>query len=234
MMFKKPFFLFFSLLFLLSSCSLFRPSPEKTYEKYIIDAPFDAIIVPGVPHDGNSWSSTMKIRVHWSNYLFKNGFTKNVIYSGSAVYSPYIEGKVMALYGEKLGIPKENIFVEDRAEHSTENAYYSYLIAKKNGFKKVALATDPFQTNNLRKMIRKYELPISLLPIVFDTLKRLDRYEPKIDAELAKKENFVALPDREGLLERLTGTLGKKIIWEEEDLKKERLKRKYNDRIVQP
>src|SRR5438067_574875 len=61
---------------------------------------FDAIIVPGVPFENGRWSQTMKSRVGWSYYLYRKGIAKNIIYSGAAVYSPYVEARIMALYGE--------------------------------------------------------------------------------------------------------------------------------------
>ncbi len=85
---------------LLSGCFLFSPSAEKTNHKYLSNAPYDAIIVPGVPYDGKHWSETMRNRVQWSIYLYKKGIAKNIIYSGSAVYTEYEEAKIMALYGE--------------------------------------------------------------------------------------------------------------------------------------
>ena len=54
------------------------------------------------------------------------GMAKNVMFSGSAVYTPYYESKIMALYAEAIGIPKERIYIETEAEHSTENIFYSY------------------------------------------------------------------------------------------------------------
>ncbi len=94
--------------FTLTGCSVIIPFPlpKKAFEKNKQVAPYDAIIVPGVPYDGEHWSATMQIRVHWSNYLYQQGYTKNIIYSGGAVYSKYYESKTMALFGEGLGIPK--------------------------------------------------------------------------------------------------------------------------------
>src|SRR3954465_15046104 len=91
-------------------------SSKKVPRKHLAAAarlkPFDAIIVPGVPFKNGNWDSVMKARVIWSWILYKDGYTKNVIYSGASVYSPYFEGKIMALYAEQLGIPKEHIFSE--------------------------------------------------------------------------------------------------------------------------
>jgi len=214
-------------LFVLTSCGIFSPNARQTVENSLQKAPYDAIIVPGVPHDGEAWSETMKMRVTWAKYLYDCGYVKNIIYSGSAVYSPYVEAQIMALYGEASGIPVENIFIDPRAEHSTENVYYGYQVAKKHGFTKVALATDPFQTNTLRSYIKKFELPVDLLPIIYDTLKLKDLSEPEIDASKAKIENFVSIKERESFRKRFRGTMGKNVEWKEEDLKKERLKRKY-------
>jgi len=216
---------------LVSGCFIFSPSAEKTNRKYLPNAPYDAVIVPGVPYDGKHWSETMRNRVQWANYLYKKGVAKNIIYSGAAVYTEYEEAKVMALYGEALGIPKEHIFLDTRAEHSTENVYYSYRIAKKEGFKKIALATDPFQLNGMRKFIKKFELPVDLLPIIKDTLLKQDLTEPTINPNSAKCGNFASIVSRQSKWQRLRGTFGQYICWKEEDLKTKHLRKKYGNRI---
>jgi len=200
-----------------SGFSLFYPSMSQTYSNGLKNAPYDVIIVPGVPYNGKSWGNIMKIRVHWSVYLYKKGIAKNIIYSGSAVYSPYYEAKVMALYGEALGVPQEHIFEETEAEHSTENLFYSYKMARDKGFTKIALATDIFQTNNLRSFIKQHDFRVGLLPIVFDTLATISRYEPQIDprSAMADTTRFIALPERESFIKRFQGTLGKHIDWSE-------------------
>ena len=128
---------------LLSSCTFSKKACLRMLEESR-KAPYDIIIVPGVPFEEGNWSWVMKGRVYWSKYLYDNGITKNIMYSGSAVYSPYVEGRIMALYAVALGIPEENVFSETLAEHSTENVYYSYKKARKLGFERIALATDQF------------------------------------------------------------------------------------------
>lgn len=210
------------LAFLMFACSFSKRKSQQYFDDAKLKAPYDAVIVPGVPHDGSSWSSVMNIRVSWANYLYKNGLTNNIIFSGGAVYTKYSEAKTMAAYGMALGIPQEHIFVDTMAEHSTENVYYSYLIAKQQGFKKIALATDPFQAKSLKGMIHKLQLPIDLLPILFDTLRQIDRYEPEVSLETAIVDTFVSIKERESFFTRLKGTAGKHIIWYEEDLPNQR------------
>ena len=207
-------------------CSSLFHSTKGTFAKGLEHQPYDVIIVPGYPYEGESWNTVIKMRVTWAKYLFDKGYTKNIIFSGGAVYSQYVESRIFKAYAVAKGVPSENIFTEENAEHSVENIYYSYRIAKDKGFKKIALATDAFQTNNTRRFIRKYDLDIQLLPVIMDTLFTLDRSEPKIDPSIALCDSFVSIKERQSLTRRLSGTFGKHIIWQEEDLKKKRFKKK--------
>lgn len=221
---------FIFLLLILTNCTVLNPvrkSPYKTYQANIINKPFDAVIVPGVPFNGK-WSEVMRLRILWSKFLFEKGYAKNIIYSGGAVHSPYVESKIMAMYAEALGLPRANIFTEEKAEHSTENVYYSYYVARQQGFKNIALATDPYQTNNLKSYISKYRLEMKVLPILFDTVWVMDKAEPKIDFQSAKVDSasFVPLKKREGFFKRISGTMGKSIQYTEEDRKRMKEKSK--------
>ncbi len=200
-----------------------RKSPYTTFQANIHNLPFDAIIVPGVPYNAANWSEVMRYRILWSKFLFEKGYTKNIIFSGAAVHSPYVESKIMALYSEALGIPKTNIFTEEKAEHSTENVYYSYYLAKKNGFNNIALATDPYQTNNLRRYMIKYNFDIKTLPIQFDSVVIMKIKEPMIDPSSAMaEESYKALKKRESFFKRLRGTMGKNIPYTDEDRQRQK------------
>ena len=109
-------------------CISSSKGPQKALTKAGKMKAFDAVIVPGIHFKNGAWDSVMKARVLWSYILYKNGYTKNIIYSGGAVYSPYKEAIIMGLYAQKLGVPKEHIFYDTNARHSTENVYYSILL----------------------------------------------------------------------------------------------------------
>jgi uncharacterized SAM-binding protein YcdF (DUF218 family) len=166
-----------------------------------------------------SWDSIMKARVLWSVFLYKRGIAKNIIYSGNAVYSPYIEGKAMALYAVALGVPSSHIYVEPQALHSTENVYFSYLLAKQNGFKTLALATDPFQASLLYRFTKKrFRSPIVPIPIVFDTIKVLNSAKPIINPEEAHVDNWKSIVETQSKKFRHRGTRGKNIPFEKRKL----------------
>jgi uncharacterized SAM-binding protein YcdF (DUF218 family) len=221
---RKPFHIYLLLAIgslSVHSCVFFGRSAGKLYSRAEKNKPYDAIIVPGVPYESSlgKWSDIMKIRVYWSYYLYQQGIAKNIIYSGGAVYTPYVESQIMALYAEALGIPKENIFTESKAEHSTENLYYSYYMGKKLGFQKMAIASDPIQSRLVRRFPKRHNLDLDFIPIVYDTLRARNLIDFPIDAEKAKVQNFISIIERESKLKRFIGTLGRNHTRVEEDPK---------------
>jgi uncharacterized SAM-binding protein YcdF (DUF218 family) len=197
----------------LNACSFSSKTQHRLFSK-IENKQFDIIVVPGNPFENGQWDRIMKGRVYWAKYLYDKGIAKNIMFSGAAVYSPYYEAKIMALYAEALGIPKEHIYTEIKAEHTTENIYYSYKLAKKLGFNSVAMASDPFQTKLLRRYIRKkINDSIPVIPFVVDTLKVIEPnlINPTIDYQQAVKKDFISLTKRENHWKRWRGTRGKNV-----------------------
>lgn len=206
--------LLLNLFSLLNSCTSTRFA-QKAYQKAIQQAPYDAIIVPGLPYDDSSnLNIVLSARMLWSKALYDRGITKNIIYSGAAVATPYIEGIAMKCIADSMGIPSNHTFAETRAEHSTENIWYGYLLAQKLGFKRIALATDPFQIKMTKGFIRKRMNNMPYIPIIFielDPAKTKMLSIPKIDPSSAYVQNFVPLAKREGFFKRFSGTRGKHI-----------------------
>jgi len=195
---------------LLTHCS-FKRYAAKSYEQAKKDKPYDVIIVPGVPYEKESTSNVMAMRVFWAKHLYDSGFTHNIIFSGSAVYSPFVESIAMKVMADSLGIPSDHTFSETKAEHSTENVYYSWKMAKSMGFQKIALATDPFQSRMLKSFIKKYCPEVQSVPIVFGVLDIESKSLPVIDTTSAYVADFISITEREGFWERFNGTMGKRI-----------------------
>ena len=212
------FHVFLALVLLLSHCSATKYA-EKCYVRAQKEKPFDVIIVPGVPYDKSATTSVMTMRLYWAKHLYDSGFAKNIIFSGSSVYTHFVEAIAMKTMADSLGIPSENTFAETRAEHSTENVYYSWRMAKEKGFEKIALATDPYQASLLRRFMKRYTPDMQSIPIVFGILDIDDRSLPKIDTTGAYVANFVSITQRESFWQRFRGTMGKKV---KEEVKQER------------
>lgn len=195
---------------LYTSCNFSRYA-KKSYADAKKNKPFDVVIVPGVPYQGKETSDVMKMRLFWAKHLYDSGITKNIIFSGAAVYTPYVEGIVMKIMADSLGIPSVNTFAETRAEHSTENVYYSWLMARELGFKKIGLASDPFQTGFLRSFMRRFCPGMKGVPIVIGTMNITEKNLPGIDPSSAKVDSFVSIVDRESFFKRFRYTLGKRV-----------------------
>jgi len=180
---------------------------------------YDVIIVPGVPYYPDSVSMILQARIQWSVYLYKAGITRNIIYSGADVYTPYVEGKIMSMIAQQNGIPESAIYVDTLAEHGVENLYYGYKLAYQSGFKKIALATDPFQESLLELFIgtleRKFKIKggLELLTLEPDDMKDTYLNLSNIPDSLAYASHHVSILNRKSSKERFRGSLGYNINW---------------------
>jgi uncharacterized SAM-binding protein YcdF (DUF218 family) len=203
-------FLFLGVCAITAHCT-FKHYASTSYAAAKKQIPYDVVIVPGFPYQDTGVNAIYKARVLWAKHLYDSGYTKNVIFSGSAVYTPYVESRTMKLFAMALGMPERNLFTEERAEHSSENIYFGWKLARELGFKKIALATDPYQCGMLRGVIDKYTPGVMSLPIQFEKINVGRIAFSHIDVSSAIVNPFTPLTQREGFWERLRGTLGKRV-----------------------
>lgn len=205
----------YSLLFILvfvafSSCVSVYIIPNKQFNYAKSHSPFDAIIVPGIPYnEAEGWDSIMKMRVIWSVYLYKQGLTKNIIYSGSSVYTPYYESKIMRLYAIKLGVDSNHIYTESEAKHGVENLYYSYKMGKEMGFENIAVATDPGQNLQIAYYGKPMASFVDFIPAIFTKISFSGSDTIHINPAPAYNNNFVPYIDNLSIKERLKRSAGK-------------------------
>src|SRR6476620_3127941 len=132
-------------------CSAGLPTQvKKANKKYFARAPYDVIIVPGYPYEENPKMPLLTCRMNWAKELYDKGIAKNIIFSGGAIHTAYIEAKVMRIISDSFHIPQNHVFIEDKAPHSFQNLTYSVKLAKQLGFKTFAVATDPWQFSYMR------------------------------------------------------------------------------------
>ena len=87
-------------------------------------------------------------------------------------------------------------------------------MARQMGFKRIGLATDPFQSQMLESLIEKYCPGIELVPIVYSKIRSEGDKIPKIDPAGAAVNDFVSLEERETRTQRHMGTKGRRIAHE--------------------
>ena len=182
----------------MNSCGLVNRLATNAHDSYLLTAPYDVIIVPGMPFDSVKVNPVYKARMLWAKWLFDRKIAKNIIFSGSAVHTPFVEGQAMKIMADSMGIPSENTFVESRAEHSSENVDFGIRLARQLGFKKIAIATDPCQSHFIRRFLEACKLNVALVPFPLQMMPLYQkRTIPHIDASSAYIDNFVPLEKRE-------------------------------------
>lgn len=181
-----------------TSCGLLNNHSRAVYHQSISNAPFDVVIVPGLPYDTGNINPLFKARMLWAKELYETGVARHIIFSGSAVHSPYVEGMVMKIMADSMGIPTRHTFIEDKALHSTENVAYGVALAHSMCFKNIAVATDPIQMMVLKKYTRDNHARVSLLPFSMKSMAAYYKASfPQVNAEDAFVENFIPLKQRE-------------------------------------
>ncbi|HEX8515432.1 MAG TPA: YdcF family protein [Bacteroidia bacterium] len=198
-------------------CGFAEQGKNKHEKKHKGNDTYDVIIVPGAPYQDPAMRFVLKSRILWAKYLYDTRTTRNIIFSGAAVYSPYVEGQIMKIYADSLHIPSNHTFSETKAEHSTENVYYSVLMARAMGFKKIAVATDQYQSVILNLYIRKKFPDVKILTIDYEKIDVFTGYWPEIDETSAYADNFVSLIERENQYRRFKGSLGKNVKYTNND-----------------
>jgi hypothetical protein len=187
----------------MNSCGLINNLANNSSESRTSNAPYDVIIVPGVPYDAARVNQIYKARMLWAKWLYDRKIAKNIIFSGSAVHTPYIEAETMKIMADSMGIPTEHTFAERRAQHSTENVDYGIQMARALGFKKIAVATDPFQSHFIRRFIDKCRINVALVPFPLQMMPLYyKRTVPKIDASSAFKKDFEGSRKKEVAMQR--------------------------------
>ena len=140
---------------------------------------------------------------------------KNIIVSGSAVHTPYVESKVYALYLIELGINPDHIIIEDRAEHSLENVFYSMEIAKAHGFERVAVVSDKAHSFMMKYLAKKFdhEIDADFIPAKWRYVirKYWNKFDLNIDYSKAYQKGFVPMAVKKTETQRKVGTSG--ILW---------------------
>jgi hypothetical protein len=188
---------------------LFRPSSKQLYNRAVsIHPDYEIIIVPGAPVKSDFWDKIVRMRVTWAVHLYKSGIAKKIMMSGSAVSTPYKESVIMRLYAISLGVPEEDVYTEEEAQHTTENVWYGYHKSRDLGYSRIALATDSFQTRCIYGFSKRKTPGLGFLPVLTDTLRTLTDTLPALDFDQYKIENFKPLNKSQNKIQQLYGTFG--------------------------
>jgi len=96
----------------------------------------DTIIVLGTPADRfGKPTPVMRERVDEAVRLWKDGYAKYIIFSGTAAHNKFVEAEVMAELARSRGVSAGAIVLEPEAQNTYQNAFDSVEIMKQHGWK---------------------------------------------------------------------------------------------------
>ncbi len=196
------------LLVIVAACFVGACGPSKYLVTRPPPEPFDAVVLPGCPSEENGSPSRCQMgRAGHGALLWREGWTKNFIVSGSDVHTPYVEAEAIAQAMTVLGVPPERILLERDALHSDENVYYPVLLAKRLGLNRLAVATNGPVAGWMCSFMEKFGHDCFFIKMDTDALEKfLPAYEPTLRALRARKtENWEPLSDRESRIAEING-----------------------------
>jgi len=82
-------------------------------------------------------------RVEKAVELYHQGYAPYLLFTGGET-GRGCEAEVMAELAEKMGVPRERIFLETKATDTITNARYSVEIMKEQGWRKAILVSNPY------------------------------------------------------------------------------------------
>jgi hypothetical protein len=144
--------------------------------EYVVRAPpskaFDAVLVPGCPSERDGSPSYCQLgRGGQAAILWRDGWAKNFIVSGSDVHSPYVEAEAIAQVMTTLGVPPDRIILERDALHTDENVYYSILLADKLGYETMAVVSTELAASWMCKLMVRWGRPCSAVGMNLSALE---------------------------------------------------------------
>ena len=103
-----------------------------------------AIILGAAVWEGSTPSPSMYARVKEGVKLYQNGLVKKLLVSGGLGRIPPTEAEVMADLAVSLGVPREDILLEQQSSSTEENLKFSKIIGEREGFNTYLIVTDAF------------------------------------------------------------------------------------------
>ncbi len=119
---------------------------------------FDTIIVLGCPAqlDGQP-SAEERTRVSEGVKEFKAGRAGHMIFTGGPTENNFVEGQVMADLAEKMGVPAADVVVEDKANDTIQNIYFSYKLMQQHGWNSAEIISSSYHLPRAGLILEHYK-----------------------------------------------------------------------------
>lgn len=143
-------------------------------------APADAILVLGASvWPGERPSPILLSRIEAGVALYRQGYAPRIIVSGGLGKFPPSEAEVMRRVAVGMGVPPEDIFIEDQSHSTMDNIRNSAKILAAHGWGSVLLVTDPYHVFRACRIAADAGLDVRPVPVANSpgwTIPRLRAY----------------------------------------------------------
>jgi uncharacterized SAM-binding protein YcdF (DUF218 family) len=105
---------------------------------------FDTLIVLGNPAEADGTPSPeQRERTLEGVQEYKAGVAPHLIFTGGAAHNRFVEADVMKTLAVAQGVPVSDITVEDQAQNTIQNIYYSAQIMEAHHWKSAEIISSP-------------------------------------------------------------------------------------------
>lgn len=119
-------------------------SPQDSLEKVDV-----IVVVSGGDND---------LRINKGVQLYKEEWAKVLIFSGAAAEGEISNAEAMKNIAVSLGVPDEDVWIEEKSKTTVENAKFTSEFIKKQEYKSIILVTSPYHQRRTYELFKK-ELP---------------------------------------------------------------------------
>ena len=158
---------------------------------------FDTLIVLGNPAmpDGTP-SPEQRERTLEAVREYKAGAASHLIFTGGAAHNRFIEAEVMKALAVANGVPSDEITVEDQAQNTIQNIYYSEQIMEAHHWTSAELISSPSHLPRTGLILSYYSFAwrthAAPWPAEYKLLQKLVRFW--IEAEYCLKLRLFGFP----------------------------------------
>lgn len=161
-----------------------------------------AVLVPGIP------GPALRRRIeHGADVFFASG-ARYLVVSGGVVAAPPAEAVLMRSIALERGVPEERIVLEDMARNTFENAVYSGLIIRREGWQRSIVVTDAYHLPRALFCFRRLGLAVEGAGVPRrPTTTRFSWYQSYVEemVRLVRSAGLFLIGSHKPVLERVWG-----------------------------
>lgn len=122
-------------------------------------APLDVAVVLGCPADDDGQASLCELcRIKSAVRAYREGRVRNLLFSGNAAHSPFVEADVMADLAEQNGVPKDHVLREPRAYTTWQNLRYAKQLLDEKKLQTVLIVSTSDHLPRARRIASFYRI----------------------------------------------------------------------------